>query len=102
MALYAFTRGAEIGIDLEHMQPIEYIDIAQRFFSPNEVQMLRTVPAEQQQAAFFRCWTCKEAYIKARGMGLSLSLSEFDVSLLPGTPAALLAIREEGQAAAWW
>jgi 4'-phosphopantetheinyl transferase len=103
MALYAVTRSGEIGIDIEQVQPgIAYEHLAGRFFSPSEASMLRAVPARQQQEIFFRCWTRKEAYIKARGMGLSLSLSQFDVSVTPGEPAALLEIREEGQDASRW
>ncbi|HAH00570.1 MAG TPA: phosphopantetheine-protein transferase, partial [Ktedonobacter sp.] len=70
--------------------------------SPREVAILRTVPSQLQYEAFFNCWTRKEAYIKARGMGLSLDLQLFDVSLAPGMPAALLGSREVGQDAARW
>ena len=76
--------------------------IAERFFSPYEVDMLRAVPPQMQDKAFFNCWTRKEAYIKARGMGLSLDLNLFDVSLTPGVPAAILNIREEEQDIACW
>jgi len=103
MAMYAVTRKREIGIDLEYISMnIDCEQIAQHFFSPYEVNMLRAVPLQRQHEAFFYCWTRKEAYIKARGMGLSLSLSDFDVSLTPGTPAALLNIREEGQNVSEW
>jgi 4'-phosphopantetheinyl transferase len=103
LALYAFTRGREVGIDIEYMQPDRAeLSIAQRFFSPYEVEELRAVPAEQQAQAFFFCWTRKEAYIKARGLGLSLDLNVFDVSLAPGEPAALLNIREPGQRLEDW
>ncbi|HMN30338.1 MAG TPA: 4'-phosphopantetheinyl transferase superfamily protein, partial [Caldilineaceae bacterium] len=65
LALLAFTRQAELGIDLEWIHPdIDYAEIAQRFFSPLEWAALCAVPAPQQLAAFYRCWTRKEAYIK--------------------------------------
>jgi 4'-phosphopantetheinyl transferase len=104
MALYAITRkGREVGIDIEYIRP-ERADlaIAEHFFSHYEVKTLCTIPAPQQALAFFHCWTRKEAYIKARGMGLSLDLSLFDVSLMPGEPAEILNTREQGQDLADW
>lgn len=52
--------------------------------------VFRTLPADKKQAAFFNCWTRKEAYIKARGEGLSIPLDQFEVSLVPGEPTGLL------------
>ncbi|MDQ2884495.1 MAG: 4'-phosphopantetheinyl transferase superfamily protein [Chloroflexota bacterium] len=103
MALFAFTRGREVGVDIEYMLPDRAeLSIARRFFSPYEVAALQAVPAAQQTRAFFSCWTRKEAYVKTRGLGLSLDLNLFDVSLAPGTPAALLNIREPGQRLSDW
>lgn len=91
LALYAVTRARELGIDIERIRPdLTYEQLAERFFSPREVAALRAVPTSRRLGAFFSCWTRKEAYIKARGEGLSFPLDHFDVSLAPGEPATLL------------
>jgi 4'-phosphopantetheinyl transferase len=103
MALYALTHSRDIGIDLEYIDPeVAWEPIAERFFSPYEVSMLRALSTEMQHEAFFRCWTRKEAYLKARGIGLSLALNQFDVSVTPEAPAAILRTREEGQDISCW
>jgi 4'-phosphopantetheinyl transferase len=92
LALYAVTWNRPVGIDLEHIRSDITCDrIAEQFFSPQEQATLKTItPPELKYRAFFNCWTRKEAYIKARGEGLSLPLDRFDVSLAPGEPARLL------------
>jgi 4'-phosphopantetheinyl transferase len=91
LALFAFAKSRAVGVDLEFMrEDLADQQIATRFFSPHEVEALSTVAAESKREAFFNCWTRKEAYIKARGDGLSLSLAGFDVSLRPDEPAVLL------------
>jgi 4'-phosphopantetheinyl transferase len=103
LALYAFTLVGEIGVDLEHIRP-EFTgdEIARRFFSVAEVACLDQLPAAARHEAFFNCWTRKEAFIKAKGMGLSLALDQFDVTLTPGDPAALLGTKWDQHEAAQW
>ena len=103
LALIAVTRGREIGVDIELIrQDVLEEKIADRFFSQLEAAMLRALPIDLQAEAFFNCWTRKEAYIKARGEGLSLPLDKFDVSLAPGEPAALLGIRIGSEEMSRW
>jgi 4'-phosphopantetheinyl transferase len=91
VALYAFTEGRDIGVDVEYVRAdFTSDDIARRYFSPFEVESLCGLPTEERVASFFRCWTRKEAYIKATGRGLSQPLDGFDVTLAPGESAALL------------
>ena len=90
MALCAVSDVAELGVDIEKTQPINYYEVAKRFFSAKECELLANLAPNLQQEGFFCCWTRKEAYIKAKGLGLSLPLDQFSVSLTPGNPATLL------------
>ena len=76
--------------------------MAARFFSPREQAQLGALPSYLQEEAFFICWTRKEAYLKARGEGMTLPLDQFDVSLLPGEPAMLLHTAFDPYEAARW
>ncbi|MCA1601396.1 MAG: 4'-phosphopantetheinyl transferase superfamily protein [Acidobacteria bacterium] len=103
LALYAVTRGRDIGIDVERIRAdLADQQVAERFFSQQELAELRTFSGSMWSQAFFNCWTRKEAYIKARGEGLSLPLDQFDVSLAPGEPAALLSFSGDDQEAFRW
>lgn len=85
LALIAVTRGADVGIDLEwHRPDVEVTSVARVSFSAAEQRALAALPTDEQPAAFFRCWTRKESYIKARGEGLSMPLDRFTVSLDAG------------------
>jgi 4'-phosphopantetheinyl transferase len=91
VAMMAVSRSREVGIDVQRVDTsFANENVPERFFSPREVAALRELPSTQQLNAFFRCWTRKEAYVKARGMGLSLALNSFDVTLAPGEPPRFL------------
>lgn len=101
--VYAFAIEREVGIDIEKIRPEAAHDgVAERFFSANEVRVLRSLPEHAQPQGFFNCWTRKEAYIKARGEGLSIPLNQFDVSLVPGLPAELIASRVDPDDTSKW
>ena len=101
VALFAFAEDMEVGVDVEHIRAdFASEDIARRFFSRREVETFDALPDHDQVNAFFRCWTRKEAYIKAIGKGLSQALDEFDVTLGPDVEPALL--RVEGDDASRW
>jgi len=104
LALCAITLAGEVGVDLEYTRRhVSDIDrIATRFFSINENAVYYSLPALDRRAAFFRCWTRKEAFIKALGEGLSHPLDRFDVTLAADQPAALLQIDGDAAAAAAW
>jgi 4'-phosphopantetheinyl transferase len=102
-ALVAVTLHRQVGVDVEFMREEDSREeIARRYFSEREVSDFLSVPPEGQNITFFNCWTRKEAYIKAHGLGLSLALDSFDVSLIPGEPAILRATRPNPQEAVRW
>ncbi|MGH9667769.1 MAG: 4'-phosphopantetheinyl transferase family protein, partial [Bryobacteraceae bacterium] len=80
LALYAFARQGDIGIDVERINPeFNVEEIAANFFTPGEVADIRAQPGGLRHERFFDFWTRKEAYIKARAKGLSIPLNEFEV-----------------------
>ena len=103
------TRGGELGVDIEDtVTRAPPLEIADRFFAPEEVESLRSLPAEQRLQRFFQHWTLKESYIKARGMGLSLPLDRFAFHF-PGEQQVRLSLQETLQDSAenwrlwqWW
>ncbi len=102
-ALFAFSPSFDVGVDVELVQPeFEGDRIAERFFSPAEIEALQALPEEDRRVAFLSCWTRKEAFLKARGDGLTLALDSFDVSLAPNEPAALLRTAWSSQECSRW
>jgi 4'-phosphopantetheinyl transferase len=103
LVLIAAAHGRAVGIDVERISPQTRLqEVAARFFSSHEQQSLAALASALQREAFFACWTRKEAYIKALGNGLSMPLDRFDVAILPGEPAALIATRPDPAEAQRW
>jgi 4'-phosphopantetheinyl transferase len=101
IALLAVALEAEVGVDVEDVRPIEP-GVAERHFSAAELAGMAELRGKAWLDAFYRCWTRKEAILKAEGVGLRIPLDSFDVSVLPDEPAGLLASRPEAKLTAEW
>lgn len=101
-AVVAVTRNRRVGVDLEYRDARAAQTAADGFFSPGEKIQYEKLPPEARPAAFFLWWTRKEAFMKALGEGLSVPLDQFEVSLVPGEPAALCWTGWDFQAPGRW
>jgi 4'-phosphopantetheinyl transferase len=87
MVTVAVANNVDVGVDVEDTsRQGETVALADRYFAPSEVVALRALSMERQRERFFEYWTLKEAYIKARGMGLLIPLEQFAFELQPGQP----------------
>jgi 4'-phosphopantetheinyl transferase len=103
LALVAVTRHRAIGIDVEHLRPpSDLLALAARLFSSAEYAALTSLPDDRQLIGFFNCWTRKEAYLKAIGLGMSSGLSHFQVTLKPNEAPRFLLIDDSPALAARW
>ncbi len=74
----AVTLERDVGVDVEYVgRPVRVMELAPSVFAPPEVSGLQRLRPSEQRARFFALWTLKEAYIKARGKGLSIPLDKF-------------------------
>lgn len=88
--LHAFAWDRRVGVDVETIRPVKDLEqMAAYAFTPRERARFFSLPQSQQIPAFFNCWTRKEAFMKAVGMGLSLSPQRFEVAFTAGEPAVL-------------
>jgi 4'-phosphopantetheinyl transferase len=103
VAVYAFSSGREVGVDVEAVRELpDADDVAARWFSPREYATYRALEPGERALGFFQCWTRKEAFIKALGDGLYHPLDRFDVSLAPGEPARILRVEDApGERCGW-
>ena len=100
--VFGFINHLEIGVDVEKIKiDFDVLDLAKNFFSQGEIKSLESRP-EQLYKSFYRCWTRKEAFIKAKGSGLSFPLDSFTVSLDDDANAKLLETHWDVTEAAGW
>jgi 4'-phosphopantetheinyl transferase len=83
LVMVAVVVGRDVGVDVEQVPASAPFDVVDRSFAPTERAMVRSAPPGEQPARFAEIWTLKEAYVKARGMGLSLALDGFAFQLSP-------------------
>ena len=101
-AVLAFTPDVEMGVDIERQKSgFDYLELAQNFFAPDEIKNLEALPEAGRIAGFYRCWTRKESFIKAKGSGLSFSLTSFSVSLEAEHPKLLRTDWDESEREQW-
>jgi 4'-phosphopantetheinyl transferase len=102
LTLIAIALARDVGVDIEIIDySVRTEEVAKSFFSANEIATLARLPQSLRVAGFFNCWTRKEAYIKARGMGLSIPLDSFDVSLSPDGPADVIRTKDSSEISNW-
>jgi 4'-phosphopantetheinyl transferase len=102
-ALLGFARGRRIGVDLERVSAdTDVLELAERYFSSNEFETLRSLTTEMQHEAFYCGWTRKEAYLKARGEGIFFGLERVEVSLVRGERAIIKKVSDDPNASENW
>jgi len=103
LLLVAVTRNRRVGVDVEEIRLLPDLEqLAERFFAVPEKQALQALPPDERREAFFKLWTCKEAFAKARGDGLWLPLDRFHIApVAGGSPPELHIPGDPGEAARW-
>jgi 4'-phosphopantetheinyl transferase len=103
LSVFAFAFDREVGVDVERIRSdLDLEQMASGVLSEVEQIQFRALPPDLRLEAFFRCWSCKEAFLKATGTGLSRSLGEFDVIVHPAEPARIVATRPDATEAGRW
>jgi 4'-phosphopantetheinyl transferase len=103
IVLIGVARDLAIGVDVEALRPVpERPNIVRRYFHPGEAADFATLSEERTEGAFFRCWSRKEAVVKALGVGMSLDLDRYRVTCLPGAAPAVIALEGEAEPGGSW
>lgn len=101
LALFAFSHNHDLGVDIEFVrEDVDVEQLANRFFSDDEIASLLALPSGLRVQGFFNCWTRKEAFIKGTGKGLAMPLKQFTVS--QGSGESLELISNNSQATSNW
>jgi 4'-phosphopantetheinyl transferase len=96
-ALVAVANGRAVGVDVEICRPdVDALKLAERFFAPLESERIAQAHGEEQARLFYRYWTGKEAYLKGRGVGLTLGLDRFELLFDDGLTGATVRSTESG------
>jgi 4'-phosphopantetheinyl transferase len=103
LVVCAVTLGHAVGVDVESRdRQTDFLNLARHYFAPSEAAELERLPVARQPRRFMDLWTLKEAFIKARGMGLSLPLRSFAFSLVPGRSPEIAFLDKQGGDPADW
>jgi 4'-phosphopantetheinyl transferase len=103
LALYAVNWNRRIGVDIEYLIPMaDMNDFAERFFTPRESAWINALSGEQKEEAFFKTWTCKEAFLKANGSGLTVPINQVEISLEAEGVVELISIGDDKEQPARW
>jgi 4'-phosphopantetheinyl transferase len=102
LVVYAFSREANLGIDVEHVRLMENLErIAEQYFTASESAYIHSLPEPDKVGAFFHIWTCKEACLKASGDGLAAPLDLIEINLEDGASSRLIKIPGREDQAVW-
>ena len=102
LALYGFNYQRIIGVDLEYIKDnIDCKQLAKRFFTTQELQLINSYPTSEQKTIFFQLWTAKEAYLKATGEGLAGSLDTIEFTL-DNNSVKLMQIKQDQAQVSYW
>lgn len=101
--IYIFNWDQPIGIDIEHARPMKDMDdFALQCFTPNECNFIHALSKDKKQESFFKLWTCKEAFLKANGSGLTVPINQVEVSLATDGSASVTSIGDDREQAGSW
>jgi 4'-phosphopantetheinyl transferase len=102
-AFYAFNWNRRVGVDIEYLIPMaDMDDFAEQFFTPRESAWINALSGKQKEDAFFKTWTCKEAFLKANGSGLAVPINQVEISLEIEETVELISIGDDKEQIANW